>query len=60
VPEKMVPRRIFKSRRGEAWGGCRKLDNENFYKLQSSSSFIRMIISKRMRWTIHVASMVEI
>jgi hypothetical protein len=36
-------------------GGWRKLLNEELHNLYSSSSVIRMIKSRRMRWAGHVA-----
>jgi hypothetical protein len=38
-------------------GGWRKLQNEELHNLYSSPSIIRMIKSRRMRWTWHVAGM---
>jgi hypothetical protein len=38
-------------------GGWRKLHNEGLHNLYSSLSIIRMIESRRMRWTGHVARM---
>jgi hypothetical protein len=38
-------------------GGWRKLRNEELHNLYSSSSIVRMIKSKRMRWAWHVARM---
>jgi hypothetical protein len=38
-------------------GGWRKLHNEELHYLYSSTSIIRMIKSRRMRWTGHVARM---
>jgi hypothetical protein len=40
-------------------GGLRKLHNEELHNLYSSSSIIRMIKSRRMRWAWHVARMGE-
>jgi hypothetical protein len=40
-------------------GGWRKLHNEELHNLYSSPSIIRMIKSRRMRWTVHVARMRE-
>jgi hypothetical protein len=40
-------------------GGWRKLHNEELHSLHSSPSIIRMIKSRRMRWTGHVARMGE-
>jgi hypothetical protein len=36
-------------------GGWRKLHNEELYNLYSSPSIIRMIKSRRTRWTGHIA-----
>jgi hypothetical protein len=36
-------------------GGLRKLHNEELHNSYSSSSIIRMIKSRRMRWVGHVA-----
>jgi hypothetical protein len=43
-------RRIFGPKRDEVMGSWRKLHNEEFQKLNSSPSIIRMIKSWRMRW----------
>jgi hypothetical protein len=50
-------RRIFGPKRDEVTGGCRKLHNEELHKLYSSPTIIRMIKSRRMRWTGHAARM---
>jgi hypothetical protein len=47
------------SKRDEVTGGWRKLHNEEFHKLYSSPSIIRIIKSMRMRWALHVAQMRE-
>jgi hypothetical protein len=39
--------------------GCRKLYNEELHNLLSSPSIIRMIKSRRMRWTGHITRMCE-
>jgi hypothetical protein len=57
VFEKRVMKRIFGTRRDEVTGDCRKLHNEGLHNLDFSSNIIRMIKSKRMRWTEHVARM---
>jgi hypothetical protein len=51
--------RIFGPKRDEVTGGCIKLHNEKLHKLYSSPNIIGMIKSSRMRWTGHVARMVE-
>jgi hypothetical protein len=38
-------------------GGWRKLHNEELHNLYSSTSIIRIIKSRRMRWAGHVAQM---
>jgi len=59
VFENRVMRRIFGSRRVEVTGKRRKLQNEVLNDLYSSSSVVRVIKSRRMRWTGHVARMGE-
>jgi hypothetical protein len=49
-----VLRRIFGPKRNEETGGWRKLHNEELQNLYSSPIIIRMINSRRMRWTGHV------
>jgi hypothetical protein len=50
---------IFGPRRYEVTGGWRKLHNEELHDLYSSSSIIRIIKSRRMRWAVYVAGMGE-
>jgi hypothetical protein len=50
-------RRIFGPKRDEVTEGWRKLHNEELHNLYSSPSIIRMIKSRRMRWTGRVARM---
>jgi hypothetical protein len=45
--------------RDEVTGGWRKLHNEELHNLYSSSSIIRIIKSRSMRWVRHVARMGE-
>jgi len=54
-----VLRRIFGPKRDEVTREWRKLHNEELNDLYSSSSIIRMIKSRRMRWAGHVARMRE-
>jgi hypothetical protein len=54
-----VLRRIFGPKRDEVTGGWRKLHNEELHDLYSSSSIIRIIKARRMRWAGHVARMGE-
>jgi hypothetical protein len=49
-----VLRRIFGSKRDEVMGSLRKLHNEELYNLYPFPNIIRMIKSKRMRWTGYV------
>jgi hypothetical protein len=55
VFENRVFRRIFGPKSDEEPGGWRKQHNEEFHKLHSSQSIIRMIKSRRMRWVGHEA-----
>jgi hypothetical protein len=57
VFENTVLRRIFGPKRDEVTGGWRKLHNEELHNLYPSPSIIRMVKSRRMRWTGHVARM---
>jgi hypothetical protein len=55
VFENRVLRGIFGPKREEVTGVWRKLHNEELHNLYSSPSIIRMIKSRRIRWTGHVA-----
>jgi hypothetical protein len=57
VFENRVLRRIFGPKGDEVKRGWRKLHNEDLHNLYPSPSIIRMIKSRRMRWTGHVAGM---
>jgi hypothetical protein len=57
VFENRVLRKIFGPKSNEVTGGWRKLHNEKLRDLDYSSSIIRMIKSRRMRWAGHVARM---
>jgi hypothetical protein len=59
VFENRVLRRIFEPKRDEVTGGWRKLRNEELHNLYSSSSIIRMMTLRRVRWAGHVARMRE-
>jgi hypothetical protein len=59
VFENRVLRRIFEPKRDEVIGGWRKLHNEELYNLYCWPSIIRMIKSRRTRWTGHIARMRE-
>jgi hypothetical protein len=52
-----VLRIIFGPKKDEMIGGWRKLHNEELHNLYSSSSIIRMMKSRGMRWAGHVARM---
>ena len=52
-------RRIFGPKRDKVTGEWRKLHNEELNDLYCSSSIVRVIKSKRMRWAGHVACMGE-
>jgi hypothetical protein len=54
-----VLRRIFGSKGDEVTGNWRKLHNEELRNLYSSTNFIRMIKSRRIRWAGHVVCMGE-
>jgi hypothetical protein len=55
--ENRVLKRIFGPMTDEVTGGWRKLHNEELHNFYSSPSIIRTIMSRRMRWTGHVARM---
>ena len=55
VIENRVLRRIFGPKRDEVTGEWRKLHKEELYHLYSSPNIVRVIKSRRMRWTGHVA-----
>jgi hypothetical protein len=57
VFENRVLKMIFGPKRDEVTGEWRKLHNEELCDLYSSSSIIRIIKSRRMRWAGHVARM---
>jgi hypothetical protein len=59
VFEKRVLRRIFGPKRDEVTGGWGKEHNEELHSLYSSPSIIRMLKSRRIKWTGHVARMGE-
>jgi hypothetical protein len=57
VFENRVLRKIFGLKRDEVIGGWRKLHIEELHNLYSSPSIIRIIKSRRMIWSGHVARM---
>jgi hypothetical protein len=59
VSENRVLRRIFGPKRDEVTGEWRKLHNKELHDLYYSPSLIRIMKSRRIRWTGHVARMGE-
>jgi hypothetical protein len=57
VFENRALRRIFGPRRDEVTGSGKKLRNEELNDLYCSPNIVRVIKSRRMRWTGHVARM---
>jgi hypothetical protein len=55
--EKRALRRIFGPKKDELTGDWRKLNNEELNNLYSSPNIFRMMKSRRMRWSEHVARM---
>jgi len=55
VFENMALRRIFGPRSDEVTGEWRRLHNEELNDLYSSPNIVRVITSRRMKWTGHVA-----
>jgi len=51
VFENRMPRRIFGPKRGEGTGEWRKLRNGELNDLYSSPNVVRVIKSRRMKWT---------
>jgi hypothetical protein len=52
-----VLRRIFGPKRDEVPGEWRKIHNEELHDLYCTPIIVRVIKSRRMRWTGHVARM---
>ena len=57
--ENMVLRRIFGPRRDEVMGEWRRLHNGELNDLYCSLNIVRVIKSRRMSWTGHVACIGE-
>ena len=57
--ENIVLRRIFGPRRDEVTGEWRRLHNEELNDLYSSPNIVRVLKSRRMRWSVIVARMDE-
>jgi hypothetical protein len=58
VLEKRIPRKIFGTKRDEN-GEWTKLRDEELHSLYRSPNIVRVIKSRRLRWTGHVARMEE-
>jgi hypothetical protein len=59
VPENRVMRKTFGPRKDEVPGEWRKLYYEEINDLYTSPNIFRVIKSRRMRWSVHVADMGE-
>jgi hypothetical protein len=57
--ENSVLRRTFGPKKSRVTGGWRKLHNEELHNLYTSTSIIRIIKLRRMRWVGYVAQMGE-
>jgi hypothetical protein len=57
VFENRVLRNVFGPKRDEVTGEWRQLRNEELNDLYSSLNIVRVVKSRRMRWTGHVARM---
>jgi hypothetical protein len=57
VFENRMLRRIFRPNKDEVTAEWRKLHNEELHNLYSLPSIIRIMKSRRMRWTGHVTRM---
>jgi len=57
--ESRVLRNLFSHKRDEVTGEWRKLHNEELNDLYSTPNIVRVIKSRRMRWTGHVARIAE-
>jgi hypothetical protein len=57
---KRVLRRIFRPKREKVEGGWRRLQNEELRYLYASKNIIRVIKSRRIRWTGHLARTGEV
>jgi hypothetical protein len=53
VFQNRLPRKIFGPRRDEVTGEWRKLHNEEFHNLYTTSNFTRAIKRRRMIWQGH-------
>jgi hypothetical protein len=55
VLKNRVLRRIFGPKREEVTGEWRRIHNEKLYAVYISPNIIRVINSRRLRWTGHIA-----
>ena len=53
----VVLRKIFRPKRSEVIRECRRLHNIDLYALYSSPNTIRVIKSRRLKWTGHLVRM---
>jgi len=63
VLEHGAQRRVFRDRereREEVTGGLRKLRKQKLHNLESEPNIIRVIKSRRLRWTRHVTCVGEV
>ena len=59
VFENRVLKKLFGPKRDEETGEWRKLHNEELNDLYSLPNIVRVVKSRQMRWTVHVARMGE-
>jgi hypothetical protein len=59
VSESRVLRRIFEPKEHEVMEDRRKLNNEGFHTYNSSTSIIRFIKLRRIKWAAHVTYMLR-
>jgi hypothetical protein len=57
VSENRVLRRIFGPKREKVGGGWRRIHNEELHNFYASPNIIKVIKSRRMRWTGNVVRM---
>jgi hypothetical protein len=59
VFENRILRRVFEPKREEVAGGWRRLHNEERHNVYTSPNIMRVIKSRGIRWTGHVARVGE-
>jgi hypothetical protein len=57
VSENRVLKRMLEHKGEEVAGGWRRLHNEELHNLYASTYIVRVITSRRMRWTGHIVRM---